>query len=70
MNEKLRALTVPYTDYDWLEVWAAVDETDDAGKPLTLIGSALIITDRKKMEEELIAAKEKQKRLTGLNLHL
>ena len=59
MNEKLRALTVPYTDYDWLEVWAAVDETDDAGKPLTLIGSALIITDRKKMEEELIAAKEK-----------
>ena len=59
VNEKLRALTVPYTDYDWLEVWAAVDETDDAGKPLTLIGSALIITDRKKMEEELIAAKEK-----------
>ena len=59
VNEKLRALTVPYTDYDWLEVWAAVDETDGAGKPLTLIGSALIITDRKKMEEELIAAKEK-----------
>lgn len=59
VNEELRVLTASHSDYDWLEVWATVDETDEHGQPQTLIGAALIITDRKVMELELIAAKEK-----------
>lgn len=59
VNEQFRILSIRGTEFDWVEVWAVVDETDETGKPLTLIGSALTITDRKKMEEELIASKEK-----------
>lgn len=59
VNEELRVMTAFSTDYDWLEVRAAIDEADEEGRPQALIGSSLIITDRKKMEEELIAAKEK-----------
>lgn len=59
VNEELRVIIDFNTDYDWLEVWATVDETDEAGLPLTLIGAALIITDRKTMEQELIIAKDK-----------
>lgn len=59
VNEKIRIFTASRTDYEWVEVGAAIAETDEVGKPLTLVGSALIITDRKKMEEELITAKEK-----------
>lgn len=59
VNEEMRVITAFKTDYDWLEVWATVDETDEAGLPLTLIGAALIITDRKTMEQELIVAKDK-----------
>lgn len=46
------------TTYDWMEVQATIDRKDENGKPLSLVGSALIITDRKKMEENLLAAKE------------
>lgn len=59
VNEQFRILSARGTEFEWIEVWATVDETDEAGKPLILIGSALIITGRKEMEEELIAAKEK-----------
>ncbi len=44
---------------DWVEAQAAVDIRDENGKPLTLVGSSLVITDRKKMEEELISAKDR-----------
>lgn len=43
---------------EWVESQAAVDRRDENGKPLTLIGSSVIISERKKMEEELISAKE------------
>ena len=43
---------------DWMEVNAAVDETDAAGRPISLVGSLLLITERKKQENALIAAKE------------
>lgn len=59
VNEQFRVLAVSKEDYDWVEAWAVVDEVDKEGKPLTLIGSVLVITDRKKMEQELIVAKEK-----------
>ena len=59
VNEQFRVLTAPKEDYDWIEVWAVVDEKDGVGKPLAFIGSVLDITDRKKMEQELIVAKEK-----------
>lgn len=42
---------------EWVEAQAAVDTYDDAGNPLTLVGSSLVITHRKQMEQELISAK-------------
>ena len=47
------------THYEWVEAQAAVDKKDKAGKALSLVGSSLVITKRKKMEEDLIKAKEK-----------
>lgn len=44
---------------DWVEAQAAVDSRDETGTPLTLIGSSLVITQRKNMEENLIDAKNK-----------
>lgn len=43
---------------DWMEVNAAVDDTDDTGRPISLVGSLLLITERKKQENALIHAKE------------
>ena len=45
--------------YEWVEAQATVDKRDEKGNPITLIGSSLVITGRKKMEEDLITAKEK-----------
>ena len=44
---------------EWVEAQAAVETRDENGKPLTLIGSSLVITERKKMEMELINAKDR-----------
>ena len=44
---------------EWVEAQAAVDTCDENGKPLTLVGSSLVITERKKMEQELINAKNR-----------
>ena len=43
---------------EWGEAQAAVEARDEDGKPLTLVGSSLVITNRKKMEQELTTAKE------------
>ena len=46
---------------DWLEVSAAVAGCDAEGRPTVLIGSLLLITERKKQEQALIAARERAK---------
>ena len=38
---------------------AAVDERDANGKPLSLIGTSMTVTQRKEMEEALVQAKVK-----------
>ena len=43
---------------EWVEAQAAVEARDEDGKPLTLVGSSLVITNRKKMGQELTTAKE------------
>ena len=43
---------------EWVEAQAAVEARDEDGKPLTLVGSSLDITNRKKKEQELTTAKE------------
>ena len=43
---------------EWVEAQAAGEARDEDGKPLTLVGSSLVITNRKKMEQELATAKE------------
>lgn len=44
---------------DWVEVRAAVETRDEQGRPLTLVGSSLMITQRKEMEQALIDARDK-----------
>lgn len=43
---------------EWTEVRAVVDARNEKGEAISLVGSSLLITGRKKMEEELRAAKE------------
>lgn len=44
---------------DWVEACATVEKKDENGTPLTLIGSSVIITDRKQAEKELLDAKNR-----------
>ncbi|EKU92477.1 ATP-binding protein [Bacteroides oleiciplenus] len=44
---------------EWVEAQAAVETRDENGKPLTLVGSSLVITNRKKMEQELTTARDR-----------
>ncbi|MEG2646706.1 MAG: ATP-binding protein [Mucinivorans sp.] len=43
--------------YDWVEIQAIIDKRDANGKPISLIGSSLVISNRKKMENDLVDAK-------------
>ncbi|MDF9831767.1 ATP-binding protein [Parabacteroides sp. PF5-6] len=45
--------------YDWVEIRGAVETRDADGKPVSLIGTSLIVTDRKNIEDELRTAKDK-----------
>ena len=47
------------TRYEWVEIQATVDEYGMNGKAKTLVGSSLVITQRKALEDDLIKAKEK-----------
>lgn len=53
---------------EWVEVRAAVDERDANGKPLSLIGTSMTVTQRKEMEEALVPGKVKAERRTRSNL--
>ena len=44
---------------EWVEAQAAIETRDENGKPLTLVGSSLVITQRKKMEMELTTARDR-----------
>ena len=44
--------------YEWVEAQATVDQWDKNGKPLSLVGSSVVITTRKQMELALREAKE------------
>ena len=44
---------------DWVEAQATIETRDEQNRPLTLVGSSLVITDRKRMEEELMSAKNR-----------
>lgn len=61
IKEEFRVVTRRngFTCYEWVEAQAKVDRRDEKGKPVTLIGSSLVITGRKRMEADLIMAKEK-----------
>lgn len=61
VSEEYRVISHDQTGYklDWVEAQATVESRDADGKPLTLVGSSLVITQRKKMEQELIDARDK-----------
>ena len=44
---------------DWMETNAVIDQRDKNGYPISLVGSLLLITARKRQEEALIRAREK-----------
>lgn len=61
VKEEYRVYTVhgKHPGFDWIEACATVEKRDEKGRPVSLIGSCLNITDRKNIEEELIRAKNK-----------
>lgn len=61
IHEEYRVVTHGKNGYklDWVEIQAVVEKRDTDGNPLTLIGSSIIVTQRKKMELELIEARNK-----------
>lgn len=61
MKEEYRVLANDgkHWKIDWVEAQAAVETRDKNGKPLTLVGSSLIINERKTMENELLSAKDR-----------
>ncbi|MDL2310113.1 response regulator [Parabacteroides sp. OttesenSCG-928-B22] len=51
--------TMAKTSYDWVEVRGAIEKRSENGKATSLLGTSVIITDRKNIEQELLHAKEK-----------
>lgn len=51
---------LPHMDRQfWMECYATVAEVDEEGKPLVVVGTSMCIDKRKRMEEELVAARNK-----------
>ena len=48
-----------HTNFEWVEAQATIDARDELGRPLTLVGSSVVITPRKEMEHELLSAKNR-----------
>lgn len=63
VREEYRVINVQNNIHriEWVEAQAAVETRDENGKPLTLVGSSLVITTRKKMEMELTTARDRAK---------
>ena len=61
VREEYRVINVQNNIHriEWVEAQAAVETRDENGKPLTLGGSSLVITTRKKMEMELTTARDR-----------
>ena len=61
VKEEYRVINVQNNIHriEWVEAQAAVETRDENGKPLTLVGSSLVITTRKKMEMELTTARDR-----------
>ncbi|HAM82398.1 MAG TPA: hypothetical protein DCP35_00545, partial [Butyricimonas sp.] len=59
IREEHRSLFWDGTDeYVWFESFVTVGDRDGEGHPTLLVGGSLLIDERKKMEEELLKAKE------------
>lgn len=44
---------------EWVEALAAVESFDAQGRPKTLVGTSQVITERKRMEQELLSARDR-----------
>lgn len=44
---------------EWVEALAAVESFDAQGRPQTLVGTSQVITERKRMEQELLSARDR-----------
>ena len=44
---------------EWVEAQATVETRDTDGRPLSLVGTSLVISERKQMEQELLTARDR-----------
>lgn len=58
MHHEFRVWRVNENKYDWLDCHAIAGKKDKNGKALILVGSSITITERKKMEAELLEKKK------------
>lgn len=59
VNEEYRAQSLICNgQYLWYESFVIVGERNKAGQPIMLVGGALMIDDRKRLEQDLVKAKE------------
>lgn len=63
---RMNPVATGHNNLEWVKATAVVGERDSNGRPLTLVGSLQIITSRKKMEEELVLAKTREKEANKL----
>ena len=59
LNEEYQIIYEGDDTPSWAETFAIVSERDEQGKPLVLVGATRLIDERKKMEQELLDAKER-----------
>ncbi|WP_455498077.1 ATP-binding protein [Coprobacter sp.] len=59
IKKEYRVINPKNGEIDWIEARATIDKLDSNNNPQTLIGSSLVITERKKMEQDLREAKLK-----------
>ena len=61
VREEYRVINVQNNIHriEWVEAQAAVETRDENGKPLTLVGSSLVITTRKNIEMGLTTARDR-----------
>ncbi len=67
LEEQLRRLSFGSDNvYEWIEIQAIVDQYDEEGKPVSIIGSSINIDEQKNLENELITAKEQAEKSNQL----
>ena len=55
---------------EWVEAQATVETRDCDGRPLSLVGTSLVISERKQMEQELLTARDRAEESNRSLIHI